>query len=547
MEYFSKPFNISLLKNHILKDPVIDWFIINSKINNSYKKDKNTHYKDFILKEWNIYKTNFLNTLKEKAKKKIPINTSVQETQYMINKKEDLILGGHLIYNDMIIYCDIIIDIKLFNSIFPKIKNYPMHSIKNKYILINLSYSTINFKNDLKECLNDGVLLYKKCVLHGFSKSIEQLEGYTPKLFIIGKEYYYKKTHLSNDEFISHVGIDNNIIDKFNTAYNWICFLRKNFISLEIKEKPSHKELYPNMNNKDSEWENEKLKLANKIKEITLIWNITYDKRCELHQKNIFCWDDPKLLQELKESNKKFIQEQMIHMNKNDDILLHPRKNVSTPLKEILQEKETNNIFFDVESFLTIDEKVDFFNKKEEKYDNPILAIIGFFYKGKFYDYTIQSFNTKQEEIIIKNYANKLWEIYKNFGRINIFHWGHAEYKYMDYIHEKYPNIDFPEYILVDLLDHFRLEPIIVQGVFQFGLKSIGKALYQNKLIETTWNDDIDNGLDAMIKFKEICKKNENKNIPIKRYIEIKEIINYNRIDCKVLQDIYFLLKNKYK
>jgi len=28
MEYFSIPFNISLLKNHILKDPIIDWFNI---------------------------------------------------------------------------------------------------------------------------------------------------------------------------------------------------------------------------------------------------------------------------------------------------------------------------------------------------------------------------------------------------------------------------------------------------------------------------------------------------------------------------------------
>ena len=48
----------------------------------------------------------------------------------------------------------------------------------------------------------------------------------------------------------------------------------------------------------------------------------------------------------------------------------------------------------------------------------------------------------------------------------------------MEYIHKQYQDIEFPEYILIDLLDHFRLEPIIVQGVFQFGLKSIGKALF---------------------------------------------------------------------
>ena len=50
--------------------------------------------------------------------------------------------------------------------------------------------------------------------------------------------------------------------------------------NITINDKPSRKELYPNMNIKDSEWENEKLRLANRIKEITLVWNITYEERC---------------------------------------------------------------------------------------------------------------------------------------------------------------------------------------------------------------------------------------------------------------------------
>tara|TARA_Y100000996_G_scaffold97928_1_gene70368 strand:+ start:6135 stop:7775 length:1641 start_codon:yes stop_codon:yes gene_type:complete len=545
MDYFSIPFNISLLRNHILKDPIVDWFNIQESLNcNKYERDNNTFYKDFILKEWCEYKDKFFESLKQKANTDIPMNTSVEETEKMIKEKEPLILGAHLQYKEMVIYCDIIIEINLFISIFPKIKNYPLHLIKNKYILINLSYSTLNLKNDLSECLNEGVLPYKKCVLYGFSKCIERLEGYKPHTFIIGKEYYYKKTQLSKNEFISFVKHDTTIINKFTDAYQWITLLRKDFKNIKIEDKPTHKELYPNMNNKESDWEKEKLKLANEIKEITLVWNITYDERCSLHEKNIYCWDDPKLLPELKESKKKNIQEQMIHMNKTNDILIYPRKNVSNPLREVLKEEEKNNIFFDVESFLTIDEKVDFFNKKDEKYNNPILAILGFFYKGSFYDFTIQKYDIKDEKIIVKKFSDKLWSIYKDYGRINIFHWGHAECKYMEYIHEIYGDIDFPDYILVDLLDHFRLEPIIVQGVFQFGLKSIGKALYNNGLIETTWDESNDNGLDAMIKFKEICKNP--KKIPLKRYLEIKDIIYYNQIDCKVLQDIYFLLKKNY-
>ena len=48
-----------------------------------------------------------------------------------------------------------------------------------------------------------------------------------------------------------------------------------------------------------------------------------------------------------------------------------------------------------------------------------------------------------------------------------------------------------------------------------------------------------------MIQFKEICKANT-KNIPLKRYIDIKNIVEYNRIDCQVLYEIVDLLRNKY-
>ena len=74
MDYLSSPFSICLLRNHILKDPIIDWLNINESLNTTYKRDTNTFYKDFILKEWEDYKYLFLKTLKQKANKNIPTN-----------------------------------------------------------------------------------------------------------------------------------------------------------------------------------------------------------------------------------------------------------------------------------------------------------------------------------------------------------------------------------------------------------------------------------------------------------------------------------------
>ena len=69
---------------------------------------------------------------------------------------------------------------------------------------------------------------------------------------------------------------------------------------------------------------------------------------------------------------------------------------------------------------------------------------------------------------------------------------------------DKYPHINFPNINLINILDYFKKEPLIVQGVFKFGLKSIGSALLQEWFNKYDMGEN-DNGLDAMIKFKKIC------------------------------------------
>ena len=109
----------------------------------------------------------------------------------------------------------------------------------------------------------------------------------------------------------------------------------------------------------------------------------------------------------------------------------------------------------------------------------------------------------------------------------------------------KFSDINFPNIILIDLLEFVKNEPIIIKDAFNFSLKNIGKAMYKHGFIKTTWQDT-DNGLDAVIKFKEICEKNIGKDIPLKRYTEIAEIIDYNKIDCLVLTEILMYFRKRY-
>ena len=66
--------------------------------------------------------------------------------------------------------------------------------------------------------------------------------------------------------------------------------------------------------------------------------------------------------------------------------------------------------------------------------------------------------------------------------------------------------------------------------------------LYTHNLIENQWEDDTD-GLEAMIQFIQKSEEAEQKNIPLKRFTEIRKIIYYNYMDCKVITDILQMLQ----
>jgi hypothetical protein len=94
----------------------------------------------------------------------------------------------------------------------------------------------------------------------------------------------------------------------------------------------------------------------------------------------------------------------------------------------------------------------------------------------------------------------------------------------------------------IDMCNIFTSTPIVVKGALCFKLKEIGNAMYNNGLIDTYWDSgNVSDGLSAMhegIKYYNKQNKTESdKTI-------FKNIIKYNKIDCKVVWDITKCLRN---
>ena len=190
-----------------------------------------------------------------------------------------------------------------------------------------------------------------------------------------------------------------------------------------------------------------------------------------------------------------------------------------------------------------MNEKDNYFNdiKIEE---NAKICIIGtIINQGNyiFKDFTIKYLKLCEEEKIIFFWLNYLQNNLDFTKKIRVYHWGNAEKVYLKYMKTKYSDLTFPEFEMIDLIIYFKKEPIVIKGCFGYGLKEIVKNLYDHKLIKNKWNEDI-GGLEAMIQLKEFCQLALEKNIPIKRFSEVKDIIYYNYIDCRVIVDILQLL-----
>lgn len=547
MNFFEQKRNFSLYKNCIMNDTLSDWFDIMNTKYQRYAQDTKSEYHKLLEKETNDYKTQFINHLCKKiSKENIYNHTDKNQTLQVIKDKKSLLLNSEL-YNkqyNVYIYPDIIIHKDLFCVVFPDIKNINYEELP-EYIIFDILYKIFDVNRNQRSILHSSDTYYYKCKIYCASMCIQKNYNYG---FLIGKEYREKDNILPKKETIGIFTFDHYMKNTLDICNEWITKLLHNYDKWTILPEPSVRELYPNMNYKESLWNNEKKNLAELIHEITLVWNISYHKRNLLLDRNIKKWSDPLLLNniypfEIKDSHRRRIQDDLIHINKTDDVIIKPRKLKCKEFIDILRVPDKYMIL-DIESAQQLNERESYFTDLKQSY-GLIICIIGTLIihnnESSYKDFTIKYLCEKEERKIIIYWIQYIKNQFQTTNPIRVYHWGQAEKTYLSTLQKKYSDILFPPFECIDLLVYFKQEPITIKGIFGYGLKEIVNALYSHDLIQNTWTDDI-NGLDAMAEFMNISDEACYKNIPLKRYMKIKKIIYYNYMDCKVIEDILQLL-----
>jgi hypothetical protein len=571
----------SNIRNYMLDDPLIDWMryysindINDTPKHNHYNNHHNHHnnsltFNNFIMEQGKLFEKNVIEHLKQTNFRLITIAETYEDVKsynkYMetinaMTEGYDIIYQGVLHDYNYNLYGspDLLIRSDKFNQIFNNNIN-----IKEKktlfgnyhYIVVDIKHSTINLNCNKTFIKDINSVIYYKGQIYIYNKILGNMQKYLPDYgFILSKKVMYTKNniihccdnYMENLSMINYKTIDKHIINKVSNAISWINKMRTHGINWKLLPTPSVPELYPNMkNDKDDGYRLIKSKLADILKEITNIWWCSFKKRTIAHSKKVYNWMDTKFnasLIDIKDDKVGRTLNNILDINRSNSNIIRISELIKTNHWKTI-DNDVLELYIDFETLNSNMGQLEITNMNL----NIIFMItIGWDINNQFDCKTFMiNKNNDNDEY---NMINNMWEFIdikmKELNKVDykFIHWSNAEITFYNKFKLKHNNVNFNEFKSFDLYKLFIDNNIVVKGALNFSLKSIASAFYKNKLINSCWEtSSCNNGLQAMYLAYNLYKNNN-----IVNETDMKDIIKYNIIDCKVMWEILSYLRNNF-
>lgn len=594
----------SKTRNYALQDTLIDWLdYYGTSVNNSTTGHSEYSFTKLIMNKGIVFETYVINLIKSKfnASDFVMICTNIKHCldnafEYEERTKTEILKGTPIIYQPMLMnksgplsysygMPDLLVRSDYLKLIVPTASISETYKAPNlngqyHYVVVDIKFTTLELCADGVKLRNSGSIPAYKCQLYIYNHALELIQGYEPSCaYILGRKYKYETSvgkHQGNDCFdklgsIVYQGWDKKYVDETIAAINWIKKCREDGSKWSVLPVPSVVELYPNMSStNESRWSHIKLDYAIKLGEITMLWNCGIKNRQIAHSNNIYSIWDPDCCAEkigLKKSATSQLIDEIIKINQQttfnsplDRIKLIKNSNVDnswikpTQLRIMVDFEIINNIFDD-------------FTALPKSNGGSYLFMIGVAHKAKdmpiaYRAFVLPELTKGAEYEMICQFYDHLRQITDCYVDTNaaippLYHWGHIEKSYFTKlltilsgtisIENKQRLTDINSGLKWhDMLSSFKLNPIVINGCFGFGLKEISNRLFDLDLISSNWKQTGSNCIDGntamTMAFKEY-QHIKNTTSDICSSSVMKEIIAYNRIDCMVLNEITDVLQ----
>ena len=395
---------------------------------------------------------------------------------------------------------------------------------KNLYYIVKFVFLRPYFKKNGKLSNNKKLFILKNRLFFDHMLFTKNNIPVSKDILVIFKDNSFVKIKIKKNyskykkNIISAIRW-NKILNKFGGSWN----LQDDYV----------KYINPNMKNRDDyPWRSAKKQVANIKKEITDIWYLNYNDKKRINKKyGVNNWD---------KLNSKMIVKPLSKMKNIMGII---NANKSRPKYSIDSKPKIENsdyeIYIDYETINSLFME----NNCPRQFVFMIGALFVFKngnnYKMKFKYYIVNSLNNHEEKRIFMDFLGDVRKFnFYNQKIVNLFHWGQIEKYLFDSLNKQYKFNDKSDICFVDINQIFKKHGIFIKGALNYGLKSIANAMYKNSLISNTWDNDMDNGLDAMLEYYNYLI-NDKKEDHI-----IRKIVKYNYLDVKITKDIFDWVRN---
>lgn len=585
---WSTMISASSIRNYFLNDPLIDWVKeynitsindIPSKKGNSkgsIKYEIDDPFTKFIMDQGCKFEEQVV-ALLEKHHKIVKVAESYQSrNKDLYQKTIDLMKQGvPIIYQgilhnyenntygapDLMVrndYLNKFIGYELYNEQFGS----PKLGTDWHYVIVDIKHSQIHLTSDSIHIRNEESIPAYKGQLLVYTQAINNIQGnQVEKAFIMGKKYQYTigKMNTQINDFmhklgtIDYSGFDKEYVEKLMKAIEWLQLVRKEGTNWKLLPLPSKEELFPNMkNNKDGMFGKLKKSLSEEIHEITSVYYCGIKNRKNAFERGIFSWNDEKCNSGILGFSDGKISKRVdaiLDINRQNEVLISPKIIKSNDSEWRHRKPNEIEFFLDYETMNSNFGKIIVERNEVDYQDLSLIFMIGVGYEDSNSNWNYKSFIIKEtskqsENEMLTNFWKHINQTLKENNKDSgvFVHWSQAEKTSYEKSRLRHP--EMPVKQMVDLYQVFLNEPIVVKGALNYSLKSIAKAMFEFKLINTIWdsNSQCANGLNAMLIAHNIYSKTKNvtNEIPM-----MKEIEKYNEIDCKCLWEIIrYLRKN---
>ncbi len=605
-------------RNYVIGDPLLDYLSLygekkgyipdkstsnnpcpNSKISLSFSEfimKKGQEFEEFIMKEHlipkfgdKIFDLKSMGSLFDKITNPCPNSNNkksdkTQQDKYRFQLKETYKMmkeGTPIIYQGFIFnpenktfgYPDLIVRSDYLNKICEqtvisegKISKGCRFSNQWHYRIVDIKFTKLKVKADGKHLLKSSTIEAYKSQLYVYNRALGYMQNLVAgKSYLLGRGWQSSKTKSTNpfDKLacVDFYGEDIETKENTEAALEWLTDLKENGMSWKLSHKPTRDELYPNMSNDtDSPWHTAKKLIANDLKEITSIWQCGVQHREYAHGKKIYGWNDKKCTSSSLGLTGKVIPkvvDAILDINRGKHI--HKYDKTSVCSLDWRPTDDAINIYFDFETVSDIN------NVRSLDSDESVVFMTGIGYMQNEEDVSVWNYRSfitdilsgKEEELKFKEFIDFTSKLIGD-KPCKFYHFSSAEPVSFNKVVEKY-NIKIPfKIIWIDLLKVMKDYMFVINGCFDFSLKSIVGTLSSHKLINVDYSDsDIVGGSQAMVAAfhanDEVKVNRELDFVPIGLAASLKEVAvmklveKYNEIDCKTLMELVSFLDKTIK